>query len=180
MMQAHLTKIERRTDIKLGIVSPDGRDAMLQHAAQFKAADIPFVFDPGQGLPMFDGAELAGFIGQASWVTVNDYEGKMLSERTGWSSADISRKVRGLVVTLGHEGSEVWVDGQKTHVAPSQAAAVVDPTGCGDAYRGALLYGLEQGWDLARCAKLGNQLGALKIAHSGPQNYKVDRKTLGL
>jgi adenosine kinase len=180
MMQAHSTRIERRSDIKLGIISPDGREAMLQHAAQFKAADIPFVFDPGQGLPMFDGAALAGFIEQASWVTVNDYEGKMLSERTGWSSAEISRKVRGLVVTLGHEGSEVWVDGQKTHVAPVQAAAVVDPTGCGDAYRGALLYGLELGWDLARCAKLGNQLGALKIAHSGPQNYQVNRKALEL
>jgi adenosine kinase len=180
MMQAHISKVERRSDIKLGIVSPDGRDAMLQHAAQFKAVDIPFVFDPGQGLPMFDGADLAKFIEQASWVTVNDYEGKMLSDRTGWNSAEISRKVRGLVVTLGHEGSEVWVDGQKTLVPPVQATAVVDPTGCGDAYRGALLYGLEQGWDLARCAKLGNQLGSLKIAQSGPQNYQVNRQALGL
>jgi adenosine kinase len=173
MMQAHITRIERRADITLGIISPDGRDAMLQHAEQFCAADIPFVFDPGQGLPMFDGAELAHFIEQSTWVTVNDYEGKMLSERTGWSSADISRRVRGLVVTLGAEGCEVWVDGQKTLVPPVQAAEVVDPTGCGDAWRGALLFGLEQGWSLTRCAALGNQVGAIKIAHRGPQNYTL-------
>jgi len=180
MMQAHVTRIERRSDIKLGIISPDGRDAMLEHAGQFKAADIPFVFDPGQGLPMFDGTELASFVEMASWVTVNDYEGKMLSERTGWSSADISRKVRGLVVTLGHEGSEVWIDGARTLVPPVKATAVVDPTGCGDAYRGALLYGLERGWALARCAELGNRLGSLKIAQRGPQNYAVNTKELGL
>jgi adenosine kinase len=180
MMQAHVTRIERRSDIKLGIISPDGRDAMLEHAGQFKAADIPFVFDPGQGLPMFNGAELARFVEQASWVTVNDYEGKMLSERTGWSSAEISQRVRGLIVTLGHEGSEVWIDGKKTLVPPVKAAAVVDPTGCGDAYRGGLLYGLEQGWSLARCAELGNRMGSCKIAHSGPQNYTVDVKAFGL
>jgi adenosine kinase len=173
MMQAHTTKIAARPDIKLGIISPDGRDAMLQHAQQFKAAGIPFVFDPGQGLPMFDGAELTAFIDQATWVTVNDYEGKMLSERTGLSSADISRRTQGLVVTLGAEGCEVWVGGEKTLVPPVKAAEVVDPTGCGDAWRGALLHGLEQGWDLARCAELGNRVGALKIASRGPQNYTL-------
>lgn len=174
MMQAHVTRIESRSDIKLGIISPDGRDAMLQHAAQFKAADIPFVFDPGQGLPMFDGPELAGFVQQATWVTVNDYEGKMLCDRTGWSLADISLRVKGLVVTLGAEGSEVWVDGSRTHVPPAKPAAVVDPTGCGDAWRGALLHGLEQGWALPECAALGNRMGALKIAQRGPQNYTVE------
>jgi adenosine kinase len=174
MMQAHTTLIEKRADIKLGIISPDGRDAMLQHAEQFKAADIPFVFDPGQGLPMFDGADLSRFIEQATWVTVNDYEGKMLSERTGLSHAEISKRVQGLIVTLGAAGCEVWVDGQKTLVPPVKAAAVVDPTGCGDAWRGALLFGLEQGWSLAKCAALGNQVGALKIAQRGPQNYTVD------
>ena len=147
---------------------------MLQHAAQLVAAGVPFVFDPGQGLPMFSGEELASFIGQASWVTVNDYEGKMLCERTGWSLTDISRKVRGLVVTLGAQGCEVWVDGEKTHVAPVVPQQVVDPTGCGDAWRGALLFGLEQGWPLVRCAELGNRLGALKIAQRGPQNYTLD------
>jgi adenosine kinase len=173
MMQAHVTRIERRADVKLGIISPDGRDAMLQHAEQFAAADIPFVFDPGQGLPMFDGKELARFIEQSTWVTVNDYEGKMLSERTGWSPAEISRKVQGLVVTLGHEGCEVWTGGEKTHVPAVKAAAVVDPTGCGDAWRGALLHGLEQGWPLARCAELGNKVGAAKIASRGPQNWTL-------
>lgn len=180
MMQAHITRIASHPDVKLGIISPDGRDAMLQHAEQFQAADIPFVFDPGQGLPMFDGKELAHFVAQASWVTVNDYEGKMLSDRTGWDSAEISRRVRGLIVTLGAGGSEVWVDGTKTLVPPVKAVAVVDPTGCGDAYRGGLLYGLEQGWSLARCAELGNRLGSLKIAQRGPQNYSVDVKALGL
>ena len=174
MMQAHITKIEKRDDIKLAIISPDGRDAMIQHAEQLKAADIPFVFDPGQGLPMFDGADLMRFIDQATWVTVNDYEGKMLSDRTGLSHADISRRVQGLIVTLGAEGCEVWIDGEKTLVPPVKAAAVVDPTGCGDAWRGALLFGLEQGWSLAKCAALGNQVGALKIAQRGPQNYTVD------
>jgi adenosine kinase len=174
MMQAHITKIEKRDDIKLAIISPDGRDAMIQHAEQLKAADIPFVFDPGQGLPMFDGTDLMRFIDQATWVTVNDYEGKMLSDRTGLSHADISRRVQGLIVTLGAEGCEVWIDGEKTLVPPVKAAAVVDPTGCGDAWRGALLFGLEQGWSLAKCAALGNQVGALKIAQRGPQNYTVD------
>jgi adenosine kinase len=174
MMQAHRTRIEARGDIKLGIISPDGRDAMLQHAAQFQAADIPFVFDPGQGLPMFDGRELATFIEQSTWVTVNDYEGKMLSERTGWSSAEISRRTQGLVVTLGGEGCEVWIAGEKTVVPPVKASEVVDPTGCGDAWRGALLFGLEQGWSLAQCAALGNQVGARKIASRGPQNYTLE------
>ena len=178
MMQAHITQIEKRDDIKLAIISPDGRDAMLQHAEQLKAADIPFVFDPGQGLPMFDGADLARFIDQATWVTVNDYEGKMLSDRTGLNHADISRRVQGLIVTLGAEGCEVWVNGEKTLVPPVKAAAVVDPTGCGDAWRGALLFGLEQGWSLAKCAALGNQVGALKIAQRGPQNYNVNGLTI--
>jgi len=178
MMQAHMTKIEKRPDIKLAIISPDGRDAMLQHAEQLKAAGIPFVFDPGQGLPMFDGADLLRFIDQATWVTVNDYEGKMLSDRTGLSHAEISKRVQGLIVTLGAEGCEVWVNGVMTLVPPVKAAAVVDPTGCGDAWRGALLFGLEQGWSLEKCAALGNQVGALKIAQRGPQNYNVDGLTI--
>jgi adenosine kinase len=160
MMQAHVSRIERHPDVKLGIISPDGRDAMLQHAEQFKAADIPFVFDPGQGLPMFDGKDLAHFVELASWVTVNDYEGKMLCERTGWSPADISRKVRGLVITLGHEGSEVWIDGHKTLVPPVQAAAVVDHR-LRRAYGGCS--GLERGWSLA--APAGQPRRPHKIAH---------------
>ena len=180
MEQAWQTQVVAREDIGLGIVAPDGRDAMVQHAAQFAQAGIPFVFDPGQQLPRFDGAELRTFVDQASWIAVNDYEGKMLSDRTGWDNVEISRRVRGLFVTLGAEGSEVWIDGQRTAVPPVKAAAVVDPTGCGDAYRGALLYGLEHGWTLERCAALGNRLGAIKIAERGPQNYTLDRAALGL
>ncbi len=174
MMHAHVTRIEARPDVKLGIISPDGREAMVEHAGQLAAARIPFVFDPGQGLPMFDGRELAAFIDQATWVTVNDYEGKMLCERTGWTPADISQRVEGLVVTLGHDGCEVWIRGDRTVVPPVKPHEVVDPTGCGDAWRGALLYGLEQGWALERCAQLGNQVGAIKVASRGPQNYTLD------
>jgi adenosine kinase len=180
MQQAHITRVAAREDIRLGIVAPDGREAMLQHAEQFEAADIPFVFDPGQGLPMFDGKELAHFVDLASWVVVNDYEGKMLSQRTGWSLAEISKRVRGLVVTLAAEGCEVWTEGERAHVPAVTPTAVVEPTGCGDAWRGALLFGLERGWPLARCAELGNRIGALKIAQRGPQNYQVDLKALGL
>ncbi|MCW8197940.1 carbohydrate kinase family protein [Verminephrobacter aporrectodeae subsp. tuberculatae] len=174
MAQAHANRIEPGAGADLGILAPDGRAAMLEHAAQFVAAGIPFVFDPGQGLPMFNGAELARFIDQASWLTVNDYEGRMLCERTGWSMAQIARKLRGLVVTLGAQGCEVWVDGRKTHVPAVAPTQVVDPTGCGDAWRGALLFGLEKGWPLVRCAELGNRVGALKIAQRGPQNYRLD------
>ncbi|MDO9403557.1 MAG: carbohydrate kinase family protein [Polaromonas sp.] len=179
MMQAHLNTIQAREDIKLGIISPDGRDAMLQHAEQFKAAGIPFVFDPGQGLPMFNGEELTHFVDLATWVTCNDYEAKMLCERTGLSCEALSRRVQGVIVTLGAEGCEVWVDGEKTLVPPVVADKVVDPTGCGDAFRGALLFGLEKGWPLARCAALGNQVGARKIASAGPQNYTLDGLDLG-
>lgn len=174
MSHAHASEIKPRSDIKLGIISPDGRDAMLLHAAQFKAASIPFVFDPGQGLPMFNGEELTHFIDEASWVTVNDYEGRMLSERCGLNSSDISRRVQGLVVTLGAKGCEVWVDGVMTHVPPVKAAQLVDPTGCGDAFRGALLFGLERGWSLVESCALGNRVGAHKIATPGCQNYTLE------
>ena len=174
MMQAHTVRIAARSDIKIGIISPDGRDGMLQHAEQFKAAEIAFVFDPGQGLPMFDGKELLHFVDLASWVTVNDYEGRMLCDRTGLSCAELSHRVQGLIVTLGAEGCEVWVAGEKTVVPPVKALEVVDPTGCGDAFRSALLFGLEKGWSLVKCAELGNRIGAHKIAHRGGQNYTVD------
>ncbi|WP_431108250.1 carbohydrate kinase family protein [Variovorax paradoxus] len=180
MQQAHLTKIAAREDIRIGIIAPDGREAMLQHAEQFAAAGIPFVFDPGQGLPMFDGEALKHFIDLASWVVVNDYEGKMLSQRTGWSLAEISKRVRGLVVTLAAEGCEVWTDGEREHVPGVTPTAVVEPTGCGDAWRGGLLFGLEKDWPLAQCAALGNRIGALKIAQRGPQNYQIDKNALGL
>lgn len=174
MMQAHRNRIGQDCGAQIGIIAPDGREAMLQHAAEFVAAGIPFVFDPGQGLPMFNGDELRSFIAQATWIAVNDYEARMLCDRTGLTLADISRQVQGLIVTLGAEGCEVWEQGVSTRVAPVKPTQVVDPTGCGDAWRGGLLHGLEKGWSLVRCASLGNRLGALKIAQRGPQNYVLD------
>jgi adenosine kinase len=174
MAQAHTNVIDGREGASIAIVAPDGRDAMLQHAAQLHAAGIPFVFDPGQGLPMFDGQELLSFVERSSWVAVNDYEAQMLCERTGLDLAALSQRVRGLFVTLGAQGCAVWEQGHSTVVPPCAPQAVVDPTGCGDAWRGALLYGLEQGWSLQRCAALGNRMGALKIAAQGPQNYQLN------
>ncbi|WP_312568410.1 carbohydrate kinase family protein, partial [Comamonas sp.] len=150
MTQAHVNVIDGSEGAAIGIVSPDGRDAMLEHSAQFKAAGIPFVFDPGQGLPMFNGQELLALVEQATWIAVNDYEAKMLCDRTGLDLAGLSMKVQGLVVTLGEQGCQVWEQGQMTLVAPVKAKEVVDPTGCGDAWRGALLFGLEKGWPLAK------------------------------
>ncbi len=149
---------------------------MLEHAQQLADAKIPFIFDPGQGLPMFDGAELSAFVDRASWVAVNDYEAQMLAERTGRSIEAMSRShLRGIVVTLGAHGCELWQQGVKTTVPGVAATEVVDPTGCGDAFRAAMLYGLEKGWPLADCARLGNRLGALKIASRGGQNHVLDR-----
>ena len=173
MMLSHTLEIKSRDDIKLGIIAPDSRDGMLQHASQFKSAGIPFVFDPGQNLALFDGEELSHFIDLATWITVNDYEARLLCDRTGLSCRDLSMRVEGLIVTLGANGCEVWISGEKTSVPPVKATEVVDPTGCGDAFRGALLFGLEQGWSLVRCAELGNRVGAHKIAHRGGQNYKL-------
>ena len=181
MGQAHRLKIEADPAIQLAIVAPDGRDAMVQHAEQLRAANIPFIFDPGQGLPMFDGAELHRFISQATWVSVNDYEGKLLADRTGSSLADLSKShLQGLIETLGADGCNVYIQGVKTHVPGVKAEAVIDPTGCGDAFRGGLLYGLANGWDLVKSVTLGNRIGAIKIAAAGPQNYTLDRAALGL
>lgn len=173
MSQAHENRVPVDAGIRLAIVAPDGRDAMLQHAQQLQDAGIPFVFDPGQGLPMFNGDELRHFISMASWVAVNDYEGKMLSDRTGLGLSEIADQVRGLVVTLAEHGCDVYAEGRQTRVAGVPASAVVDPTGCGDAFRAALLHGLSQGWSLERCAELGNRLGATKIASRGGQNYAL-------
>ena len=183
MANAHHNMIaayEATKGVKIGIISPDGRDAMWTHAHQFKAAGIPFVFDPGQQLPVFDGAEHRELIELAQYVTVNDYEGALLTEKTGWSMADVSTKVKALVVTLADQGCEVWKQGVKLHIPGTVATAVVDPTGCGDAFRAALLFGLERGWPIERCCELGNKIGAIKIASQGGQNWIVDRATLGL
>ncbi len=180
MAHAHESLIEAHPDIQLGIISPDGRQAMLDHAQQFAAANIPFVFDPGQGLPMFSGDELKHFIQLATWVTVNDYEAQLLSDRTGWSSQEIAAHVKGYAITLGEKGAEVWEGGSAVLVPPVLASTVVDPTGCGDAWRGALLFGLEQGWSMARCAALGNQVAAIKIAHAGGQNYNLNDLSISM
>jgi adenosine kinase len=181
MQEAHHIDLPARDDLRLALIGPDGRDAMLRRAADLADAKIPFIFDPGQGLPMFNGEELKQFVALATWVAVNDYEGRMLCDRTGQSLAELSRShLQGVIVTLGAEGCDVWVQGQCTRVPGVQAEAVLDPTGCGDAFRGALLYGLEQGWPLVRCVALGNRLGALKIAQRGGQNHVIDKAALGL
>jgi adenosine kinase len=175
MQSAHETAVRADPTVRIGIIAPDGRDAMLQHAAQLAAAQVPFIFDPGQGLPMFDGPELRHFIEQAAWVAVNDYEARMLCERVGETLETLSRShLRGLVVTLGAAGCQVWRDGACTTIEGVPAEAVVDPTGCGDAFRAALLYGLERGWPLERCAALGNRVGAVKIASRGGQNHRLE------
>jgi adenosine kinase len=178
MSHAHKIQVPprgERSDLAIGIIAPDGRVAMGEHAQQMFAAGIPFVFDPGQQLPQFDGAEHREILGMASWVTVNDYEARMLSERTGESIETMSRRpnIRGVIVTLAAEGCEVWVDGERTLVPGVKAEAVVDPTGCGDAFRAGLLYGLERGWTLARSVALANRIGAIKIAARGPQNHSL-------
>jgi adenosine kinase len=164
--------------IGLGIISPDGRDGMRAHAEQFALAGIPFVFDPGQAMPLFDGPELLAMIAQARFVAVNDYEGRMLSERTGLPVAAIAEMVDALVVTLGGDGSVIHADGATFAIPAAKAAAVVDPTGCGDAYRAGLLYGIAQDWDWERTGGLASVLGAIKIASRGAQNHAVNRETV--
>jgi len=181
MQLAHLTKVPLDAGIRVAIIAPDGRDAMLQHAAQLATAKIPFIFDPGQGLPMFDGSELQGFVDQASWVAVNDYEAKMLCDRTGQTLESLSRShLKGVIVTLGAQGCDLWRDGTRQHIPGVVAREVLDPTGCGDAFRAALLFGIENNWDLARSIELGNRVGAIKIASRGGQNHTLDRASLGL
>jgi adenosine kinase len=180
MSLAHLAPVPtraERADLAIGIIAPDGRVAMGEHARQMHEQGIPFIFDPGQQLPQFDGAEHRAILGMARWVAVNDYEGRMLCERTGESLAEISQRpnIDGIVVTLAEQGCEVWHRGARTLVPGVRAEAVLDPTGCGDAFRAGLLYGLERGWPLHRAAALGNRLGAVKIAHRGGQNHRFER-----
>ncbi|HET9976862.1 MAG TPA: carbohydrate kinase family protein [Burkholderiaceae bacterium] len=176
---AHLAAVPtraQRADLAIGIIAPDGRAAMAAHARQMHEQGIPFIFDPGQQLPQFDGAEHRQMLDMARWVAVNDYEGRMLCERTGESLQAMSMRpnIDGLIVTLGDQGCEVWQRGNRTVVPGVAATAVVDPTGCGDAFRAGLLFGLEAGWSLVRAAALGNRLGAAKIAHRGGQNHRID------
>ena len=178
MTYSHQNRVSDVRDIGLGIVSPDGKEGMSSHAEQFANAGIPFLFDPGQGMPLFSGPELLAMIDQAQYVAVNDYEGRMLAERTGVPLAGIAERVDALIVTLGGDGSVIHAGG-KTHAIPAaKPAAVLDPTGCGDAYRAGVLYGLAQGWDWPRTGGLASVLGSLKIASRGAQNHAVNRETV--
>jgi adenosine kinase len=175
MSQSHLNHIDDAEGVELGIISPDGRDGMLQHAREFHGADIPFVFDPGQGMPMFDGKDLMQFIDLASYVTLNDYEAKMLEERTGKTVAQLAKLVKAMIVTRGGEGSQIFADAKQHDIPPVRAAKVLDPTGCGDAYRAGLLYGISKQWDWDKTGKLASLMGAIKIASRGGQNHTPTR-----
>ncbi len=168
---SHENKIADAPEATIGIISPDGRDGMLQHAVQFVEQDVPFVFDPGQGLPMFNGDELATFVEQATWVTVNDYEGEMLAERTGKSLDDLAKQVKALIVTRGGEGSNIYVDGKVIKIPMAKINKANDPTGCGDAFRGGLLYGMMNNMDWETTGRIASLCGAIKIEQLGPQNH---------
>jgi adenosine kinase len=171
MGSSHLNKVGDAKDVALGIISPDGRDGMIQHAEQFAAAGIPFIFDPGQGLPMFDGAALRAFIEQATWVTVNEYEWSLMAERTGWTEAQIAERVAALIVTRGGDGSVIYTAGREISIPAAKPAGIVDPTGCGDAYRAGLIHGLLHGLPWEKTGRIASLLGALKIAQKGTQNH---------
>ncbi|WP_114650036.1 carbohydrate kinase family protein [Pseudothauera hydrothermalis] len=175
MNHSHLNKVEEAVGVRLGIVAPDGREGMLGHVAQFAEAGIPFIFDPGQGLPMFSGEELLECLQRARYCTVNDYEARLLCEKTGLTLDALARRVDALVVTRGAEGSQIYTDGCRIDIPSVRPDRVVDPTGCGDAYRAGLLYGLAQGYDWQRCGRLAAVLGAIKIAHRGGQNHAPSR-----
>ncbi len=174
MGYSHLNSVSQAGSVALGIVSPDGRDGMLLHAQQFASAGIPFIFDPGQGMPMFDGSELDAFLEQATYLSVNDYECKLFQERTGKSLRELAARVDGLFLTKGGEGSEIHSKG-KTHTIPvAKAQRIVDPTGCGDAYRAGLLYGIARGMDWETTGRIAALMGAIKIEHHGTQNHRID------
>ncbi len=174
MNSSHLNVVPLDQNISIGIVSPDGKDGMVQHAQQFVDAKIPFIFDPGQGMPMFDGEELSKFIEQATWVTLNDYESELMQERTGLSLDDIAQRVDALIVTLGAKGSQIYTQGQCLEIPAAKPKAIQDPTGCGDAYRAGLLYGLMNEYDWETTGRIASLLGAIKIEHHGTQNHTFD------
>jgi adenosine kinase len=175
MNHSHANHVEDAQDVGLGIIAPDGREGMLQHAREFDAAGIPFIFDPGQGLPMFSGDELLDFVRMAQYVTVNDYEAQLLQDRTGRKIEDLAKLVKALVVTMGASGSLIYADAERIEIPCVRAGEVVDPTGCGDAFRAGLLYGIAAGMDWALTGRLASLLGAIKIARRGGQNHQFTR-----
>ena len=179
MSFSHLNKVEHAKTAKLGIVAPDGREGMMQHARDFAAAGVPFIFDPGQGLPMFSGDELLDFMGLADYACFNDYEARLLTGRTGRSLDQLAGEVKALIVTRGGEGSTIYADGQRLEIPCVQASAIVDPTGCGDAYRSGLLYGIANDLDWLTTGRLAAVMGAIKIAHRGGQSHQPSRAEIG-
>jgi adenosine kinase len=176
MQQSHANKVSDAQGIGLGIVAPDGRDGMIQHAEQFASAGIPFIFDPGQGLPMFGGEDLKHFISQATWVAVNDYEWQLVQQKTGWGVRDVMQHAQALIVTRGGEGSVIYTQGGEEIAIPcARAAQVVDPTGCGDAYRAGLIHGLLHNLDWKTTGRIASLLGAIKIESRGTQNHRFTR-----
>jgi adenosine kinase len=171
MQHAHLNKVARAPGIDIGIVAPDGRQGMIEHAEQFAELGIPFIFDPGQGLPMFEAAELNRFIEQARWVAVNDYEWQLLRQKTGLTERDLTRRVEALIVTRGGKGSSIHTRDGHLEIPCARTSAVVDPTGCGDAYRAGLLHGLLHGLDWESTGRIAAVMGALKIESRGTQNH---------
>lgn len=178
MNHAHVNRVPVDAGIRIGMISPDGRQGMLDHAVQFAAAGIPFVFDPGQGLPMFSGEELRHFIELATWVAANDYESRLLCERTGWSEQEIAARVSALIVTRGASGSVITTAAGTISIPPVAAAHIADPTGCGDAYRAGLLHGLLRHLPWEETGRLASLLGAIKIARQGTQNHRFTRASL--
>jgi adenosine kinase len=179
MSHSHLNSVPGDGSVALGIVAPDGRDGMLQHAQQFAELGIPFIFDPGQGLPMFNAEELGWFIERAQYMAMNDYEAKLMQERTDSSLEALSKKLKALIVTRGAQGSQIYVHGKVTEIPTVKPAVVVDPTGCGDAYRAGLLYGIQHGLDWETTGRLAAVMGALKIEQAGAQNHRSDRAAIG-
>lgn len=178
MNESHQNSVKDTQNVSLAIIAPDGREGMFQHARECHEAGIPFLFDPGQGMPMFNGEELLHFIELADYVAVNDYEAQLLQEKTGKSLQEIAAMVKALIVTLGANGSHIYANGQRFDVPCVKANAVVDPTGCGDAYRAGLLYGISQGWAWDKCGKLAATMGSIKIAHRGGQNHTPSKATI--
>jgi len=178
MNHSHENHIGGSLGARLAIIGPDGKEGMLQHARECAAHGIDFMFDPGQGLPMFSAQELAEFVRLAEYVAVNDYEGKLLEERTGRSLEQLAREVKALVYTMGAKGSVIFANGQRHEIPCVEAEAVVDPTGCGDAYRAGLLFGISHGWDWPSTGKLGSLMGAIKIASRGAQNHAPRREEI--
>ncbi|OGT78594.1 MAG: sugar kinase [Gammaproteobacteria bacterium RIFCSPLOWO2_02_FULL_56_15] len=176
MTCSHHNKVSDAAGVTLGIVSPDGRDGMIQHAQQFAEAGIPFIFDPGQGMPMFDGSDLLQFVKQATWVCLNDYEWQLLQERTGLTIDEVTAKVKALIITHGAKGSLIHTREGKLEIAPATVGDVLDPTGCGDAYRAGLLYGLLNGLELATTGRIASLMGAIKIEAHGTQNHRFSRE----